>query len=147
MCRCCGDRHPRRHLESHGGDQAATADVQLTVPVRVAVHAHRVPAGGSARLLPLLLHTTGHEPALPDHTLLHLRAHPELHEQGRQVQSASAHGCRRCGRGDCSRCDDPAGRGQDAVEYPGDGHRADEGHVAGSDAGEEEGGDFHAFVI
>lgn len=135
MCRGCGDRHPRRHLESDGGDQAAPPDVQLPVPVRVAVHEHGVQAGGHACLLQVVLHAISDEPAVPGHPLLHVRAHPEPPEQGRQVQSAGAHGRRWTGGSDCGRGNDAPGRGEDIAEYTGDGNRADKGHAPGDGEG------------
>lgn len=135
MCRCCGHRHPRRHLESDGSDQAAPADVQLAIPVRVAVHEPRLQAGGPARLLPVLQHATGDEPALPGHSLLHIRIHPEPPEQGRQIQSARAYGGRWRGWGYSGGCNDAPGRRQDAAQHTGDGHWPDEGNVAGRSKG------------
>lgn len=75
----CRHRHtdPRRHLQSDGGDQAAPTNVPLSVQVDYAVRTRRVRIGGPARLLSVVQHAADHEPALPDHTLCHVRVHPE----------------------------------------------------------------------
>lgn len=131
MCRCCGDRHPRRHLEPDRGDQAATADVQFSLPVRYTVHEQRVQAGGTSRVLPVILHTAGHELAVPGDPLLHVRVHPEPPEQGSQIQSTGARGRRRIGGSDSGGGDNTLGRGEDPVEHSGDGYWRNENNVAG----------------
>ena len=57
-------------------DQTAHAGVRQPVPHVSGVRGARVPEGGSARLLSLILHATCDEHPVPEHPLHHVRSVP-----------------------------------------------------------------------